>query len=77
MAREKKVTFCNLSSGNRSAGRRIAQEKAKKITYNTETLTHNRRIQKIKEVSNGCWWVQAYLIGNLVYIEKNSGIGDE
>ena len=27
--REKKVTFCNLSSGNRGAGRKIAQEKAK------------------------------------------------
>ena len=77
MAREKKVTFCNLSSGSRSAGRRIAQEKAKETTYNTETSTHNRRIQKIKEVSNGCWWVQSYLIGNLIYIEKRDGVGDE
>jgi hypothetical protein len=77
MAREKKVTFCNLSSENRNVGRRIAQEKSKETTYNTTASTHNRRIQKIKEAANGCWWVEAYIMGNLIYPKNTDGIDDE
>ena len=76
--REKKVTFCNLSSENRGAGRKVAQEKAKETPYDTEASTHNRRIQRIKEAANGCWWVEAYIMGNLIHKKSiDGGIDDE
>ena len=76
--REKKVTFCNLSSENRYEGRRLAQEKSKVKTYDTETSTHERRIQRIKKAANGCWWIEAYIMGNLIHKKSiDGGIDDE
>ena len=76
MPQQKQVTFCSLSSKNRTAGRNKLHQKAKERVYD-EPSCHKRRIDKIKKAANGCWWIEAYLMGELTYKPTFSGIDDE
>ena len=34
----------------------------KKVIYNDGLTTLERRVKIVKKVSNGCWWVEMYLM---------------
>ena len=55
-----------------------AQEAARIKEYDDGMTTVERREYRIKKASGKCWWVKAYLMGNLTYRDTSfKGIDDE
>lgn len=77
MPQQKKVTFCNLSSKSRKAGREKMHAKAKENTYKDSKSTQRRRLDTIKKAANGKWWIEQYLMGSLISTKTMTGIDDE
>jgi hypothetical protein len=57
---------------------KAAHEAAKIKEYNDNLTTTQRRFQRINKAANGCWWVKAYIVGNMSFNPDNhKGIDDE
>ena len=57
--KKKKVTLARFTDeGRKNASRKTSVVKKKKAT---SLNSHQQKVKKIKEVSNGCWWIEAYL----------------
>ena len=52
--KNKKVSLAKFTNEGR-------QRNGQKTIYADGLNSHQRRIKKIKEVANGCWWIQTYL----------------
>jgi len=57
--KKKKVTLAKFSNERRQGA--IRQSKKTRNKKKGKLTTHQRKLKKIKEVSNGCWWVEVYL----------------
>ena len=67
--KNKKVSLASFTSEGR---------RNKKKSIHTDGLSsHIRKMKKIKEVSNGCWWIELYLRDrcNLIKTEGVKCIG--
>ena len=51
--KNKKVSLANFTS----EGRQYVRKAITKDKFNS----HSKKMNKIKEVSNGCWWLELYL----------------
>ena len=57
---------------------KAAQEAAKIKEYDDGLSTHERRWSRIEKAANGCWWVRAYIVGNMSFNpDRDKGIDDE
>jgi hypothetical protein len=56
---------------------KAAQEAAKVKEYDDGLSTHERRWNRIEKAANGCWWVKAYIVGNMSFPKGDKGIDDE
>ena len=77
MPKQKQVTFCNLSSTSRVAGREKMHIKTKETVYNSNLSTQRRRLATIKKAANGKWWILQYLMGSIINTKTMTGIDDE
>ena len=67
------TTFVNLSTFQRDAGRvGNVNKPIKKLKTNQD-----KKVAKIKEVANGCWWIEQYLMSDLTTPKSTTGLGDE
>tara|TARA_R100000655_G_scaffold25533_5_gene52342 strand:- start:5774 stop:5998 length:225 start_codon:yes stop_codon:yes gene_type:complete len=67
--KKKKVTLAKFSDDRRKSA--IKTSKKNREPKKDNLTTHQRNIKKIKEVANGCWWIEAYLHDRcMVYKEK-------
>ena len=46
---------------------------AKKVVYKDGLTTMERRVKIVKKVSNGCWWVESYLMDSCGISSKWDG----
>ena len=46
---------------------------AKKVVYKDGLTTMERRVKIVKKVSNGCWWVESYLMDSCGISSKWEG----
>ena len=67
--RKKKLSLANFTSEGRQYKR--------KYVHNDGLDNHARKMKKVKEVANGCWWIEVYLRDrcNLVKTEGIKCIG--
>ncbi len=67
--KKKKVTLAKFSDERRQNAIRTSKKNRKK--KKDSLTTHQRNLKKIKEVANGCWWIEVYLHDRcMVYKEK-------
>tara|TARA_R100000781_G_scaffold114571_1_gene85734 strand:- start:522 stop:746 length:225 start_codon:yes stop_codon:yes gene_type:complete len=73
MSYKKKVNLAKFTPERREKGIKAS----KQIVYNDDITSHQRKFQKIKEVANGCWWVESYLMGNLTFRDTKPSLSDD
>jgi len=59
--KKKKVTLAKFSEERRMSAIKSCRKNKKKNNKKSNLTPHQIKIKKIKEASNGCWWVEAYL----------------
>ena len=61
MKNKKKVVLPKITEESRKQSVVIANKN--RIKNNDGLTSHKRKEKKIKEISNGCWWLSTYLKG--------------
>ena len=73
MSRNKKVRLAKFTP----EGRNNQQKKlGNRPVYEDSLTSHNRNYKKIKEAANGCWWVEAYLMGNMTFRDTKPSVNE-
>ena len=73
MSRNKKVRLAKFTP----EGRNNQQKKlGDRYIYEDGLTSHNRKYKKIKEVANGCWWIEAYLMGNMNFRDNKPSVNE-
>ena len=70
----KKVTLAMFTPERRESTKNKLGDRT---VYNDGLTSHERKYQKIKEVANGCWWIETYLIGNLTFRDTKPSLSDD